>query len=317
MLLLLTLAFNSPTPIAVDIDIDQARLETGVVRIVTIAKFSGGRFAGKVVSIGSGSGILLNTQGDIATNAHIAEIKEAIKDKKKEVRKFAKKFQRKYPGKFAPINFLHSLYVDLGKPSLIQYQSYILDGGLDKSHWRNTTLRWISHKKDLAILRAKDLDNTRVPMILTKTDQARLAKGTKVWSSGHPESSDTGKSNTKKVFDEIGFFYSPAAINTQVQTYALDTVRHDGVISRYSNKNRHRKGVRARLFNHTAAVNPGNSGGPLLDPCNRVIGINQSVSAPPFTQETFWSIRGAELIKELKRLKIAYQYDASTCNPIQ
>ncbi|HEC13513.1 MAG TPA: serine protease [Acidiferrobacteraceae bacterium] len=313
--LLLILALNSSASIAADADIDQVRLETGVVRIVTIIKFSGGRFADKVINVSSGTGILLNTQGDIATNAHVAEPKEAVENKRKEVQKFAKKFAKEYPGKFAPINFLYSLYTDLGKPNLIQYQTYLLDGGLDKSRWRNTTLSWVSHKKDLAILRAKGLDSTRAPMILTETDQPRLAKGTKIWSSGYPGASDTGKFSIKKVFDETGFFYSAAAIETKLQTYALSPVRRDGVISEYSEENIGSEDTRTRVFDHTAAVNSGNSGGPLLDLCGRVIGINQSVPASTFIRGTFWSTRNTELIEELKKLKIAYQFDASICDP--
>ena len=54
----------------------------------------------------------------------------------------------------------------------------------------------------------------------------------------------------------------------------------------------------ARLIQHTAAVNPGNSGGPLFDECGRVIGIN-TLRTPPkefdFAQGIFFAVDIREL----------------------
>ena len=59
----------------------------------------------------------------------------------------------------------------------------------------------------------------------------------------------------------------------------------------------------ARLIQHTAAVNPGNSGGPLFDECGRVIGINTLRPLPKesdFAQGIFFAVDIRELEAMLK-----------------
>jgi V8-like Glu-specific endopeptidase len=59
----------------------------------------------------------------------------------------------------------------------------------------------------------------------------------------------------------------------------------------------------ARLIQHTAAVNPGNSGGPLFDACGRVIGINTLRPLPKesdFAQGIFFAVDIRELEAMLK-----------------
>jgi hypothetical protein len=72
----------------------------------------------------------------------------------------------------------------------------------------------------------------------------------------------------------------------------------------------------ARLIQHTAAVNPGNSGGPLFDECGRVIGIN-TLRPPPkdfdFAQGIFFAVDVRELKPMLEENLIKAMTSAQLC----
>lgn len=68
----------------------------------------------------------------------------------------------------------------------------------------------------------------------------------------------------------------------------------------------------ARTVQHNAAINPGSSGGPLLDACGRVVGVNtlQGVDA----QGVFFSIHAGELVRFLKDEKVDFARTAHGCS---
>ena len=83
-------------------------------------------------------------------------------------------------------------------------------------------------------------------------------------------------------------------------------------------------GGRATVIQHTAPINPGSSGGPLLDACLRIIGVN---TAGPRTMVretrdgpridtpsgTFWASSITELMRELSGQGIPYVTDEGPC----
>lgn len=68
----------------------------------------------------------------------------------------------------------------------------------------------------------------------------------------------------------------------------------------------------ARTVQHNAAINPGSSGGPLLDACGRVVGVNtlQGVDA----QGVFFSIHAGELVRFLRDEKVAFAVTSRGCS---
>lgn len=83
------------------------------------------------------------------------------------------------------------------------------------------------------------------------------------------------------------------------------------------------------MYQISAAVNPGNSGGPLFDQCGRVIGINSlkslvnavvvgpdgqpTTQRVPLGENIAWAIQSDELIDLLQQKKIPYQSESTPC----
>ena len=104
----------------------------------------------------------------------------------------------------------------------------------------------MSDELDLAIVRAPGINLPPVTLSL-----APSKKGQKVWVIGYPSGADRNRR-------------------------AHDPTVQDGVIGRIFTGAW--KVQRFRIIQHNAPTNPGNSGGPLLDNCGRIIGVNTQAS---------------------------------------
>lgn len=98
--------------------------------------------------------------------------------------------------------------------------------------------------------------------------------------------------------------------------YYISTVTQ-GVISRISEGDFGRGERRREIVQHDAAVNPGNSGGPLVDVCGHLIGINTAVAtgrgqnvAP---QGTYWASSSAVVANYLRRFEVPATYIETGC----
>jgi hypothetical protein len=105
---------------------------------------------------------------------------------------------------------------------------------------------WSSPKSDLALLRVPALDLPALVMA-----EKLPAKGNQVTAIGYPGVADN-------VVDFKG----------------IESTLTQGVIGRIIDSPLIDGGPNINMIQHSAAINQGNSGGPLLDNCGRVIGIN-------------------------------------------
>ena len=69
------------------------------------------------------------------------------------------------------------------------------------------------------------------------------------------------------------------------------------------------------LVVHSAQVSPGNSGGPLVDLCGRVVGINTFVQGDQTAAHVNYALSGGDLLGFLKANGVAPQSSAGACNP--
>lgn len=88
---------------------------------------------------------------------------------------------------------------------------------------------------------------------------------------------------------------------------ALDATMTAGAVSRMNSaeiKKSETRTLNARTVQHNAQFNPGNSGGPLFDDCNAVVGINTFFRTD--AQGVFFSIHSGELIRTLRELSVGF-----------
>lgn len=137
-------------------------------------------------------------------------------------------------------------------------------------------LVWSDPGADMALLDVSQLPGTPLQLATQAPD-----KGKKVYAFGFPGAS---------VFNQQG-------------GSKIESTLTDGILSSsYSVKNwGQNSSATMSVLQHTAEISPGNSGGPLFDDCDRVIGINTSISD---TNQTSARLSFASRIDELQaRLK--------------
>jgi hypothetical protein len=172
----------------------------------------------------------------------------------------------------------------------------------DKDHPYPAAVKWRSAEKDLAILET-DKPVQRQPVRFAS--RKSLKETITVWAIGFPGAAD-------RAGGDEGIF--------------IPTIT-EGKISRFIAGSFQSEGTATRLIQHTAATNPGNSGGPLFDDCGRVIGVNRAKSLitvitengrmerVPMGDDINWSVEAAELVPELSRFDIQPELSDAACAP--
>ena len=170
----------------------------------------------------------------------------------------------------------------------------------DKETWQKAHVVWSSQDKDLAVL---ETDKPLARPVVSFSERKLLKEGEQVWAIGFP-----GASN--HISDADSNF--------------IPTITQ-GIISRFLVGHTRKETASTQLIQSTAAVNPGNSGGPLFDECGEVVGINRAkalstvVTADGHTTRVTeadginWAVQTNELLPELERLKIKYTLVKSAC----
>jgi hypothetical protein len=152
----------------------------------------------------------------------------------------------------------------------------------------------VSAAKDLAILKLEKPLPGPVPELAPRK---LLHEGQEVWAAGFPG----------------------ASMRLGDRKAALDPSISKGVISKFLSMPVAKDLPPVDHVQMTAAVNPGNSGGPLFDECGRVAGVvvakaTTSMGATQtFAEGVNLAVQIDELLPELDRLKIPYRTASNAC----
>ncbi len=156
-------------------------------------------------------------------------------------------------------------------------------------------------EENLAILKAEDL--VRPPIVLSEADSAALPQGLTVFAIGYPGAG--------------------ARLGVESQTSFTA-----GIVNRVFVGAWTRDSARIQIVQHSATTNPGNSGGPIVNPCGQVIGVNTeremamliTPSGMPLVydviQGVFFASHSSELVAKLTELGIPFSGSRDTCRII-
>jgi hypothetical protein len=166
-------------------------------------------------------------------------------------------------------------------------------------------LTWSSNQYDLALLKVPNLRSQ--PLIIS--DKLPL-KGTKVFAIGYPGLAD-------RLLEQQ---------DVNLNSLAESTIS-EGIVGRVFFSSWLLNGEKINILQHGAPINKGNSGGPLLDACGHVLGVNtqkevgriegnsQDGAALVQADGIFYASHAAVLIKELKSKGLSLSINSEGCNP--
>ena len=178
---------------------------------------------------------------------------------------------------------------------------FVVESGVAPEARRSATVVQAYPGEDLAVLQVEGLD--RPPVRLSEADTETPAKGTTVFAVGFPGAggrlgADSGASFT-------------AGMANRLFTGAWT-----------------QDGSQIRIIQHSAATNPGNSGGPIVNACGQVVGVNTEREVAmligpgglPFVfdviQGVFFASHISVLVEKLKELDVPYDGTRQVCRVV-
>lgn len=138
---------------------------------------------------------------------------------------------------------------------------------------------WVIPEHDTAVLKSEKPAAAK-PLLLLNVEPN---KGSDVWALGYPGKQLQNMTIFGESFDEF------------------DATLTDGIVSRVFKGSAPGVGVKYPIVQHTAAISPGNSGGPLLNSCGIVVGINTATTtgADGIDDTDFFAIASSGLLRLL------------------
>lgn len=182
---------------------------------------------------------------------------------------------------------------------------FVPDGGWSKDKLRRVTVIWESAELDLAIIKVDGLKRPALSISALQHTKSPK-KGDKVFAVGFPGAADA----------------SPGG--------ALSTTLTSGIVGKVFIGRGGRNQTDRPIIQHEAGVSPGNSGGPLFNECNQVIGVNTFVATSKFivrreggrvvargaaVSGVYYSPHVSSLIVALKSRNIPFKSTTKLCSP--
>jgi len=181
------------------------------------------------------------------------------------------------------------------------WEIFVVESGAAPAARRSATVVGTYPEEDLAVLKVEGL--VRPSVILSEVDAGSPAQGSEIFAIGYPAAgarlgADAGTSFTAGMANRIF-----------VGAWTVE-------------------GARIRIIQHSAATNPGNSGGPVVNPCGQVVGLNTeremamliTPGGVPIVydviQGVFFASHVSVLIERLKELDVHYSGSPKVCRVI-
>lgn len=178
------------------------------------------------------------------------------------------------------------------------YRLGYLDGGAVRIVEAKLVRR--SPEKDLAILEAA-ADLPGHPLDVAGYE---LEPASKVVAVGFPGTADATVVTDKATGEAVRVGFAVDDPNFYRPTWT------EGIVSRQLTRF---PGQDVRVVQHSAAINHGNSGGPLFDPCGRVAGVNTFGAVLDEPQGVFYSIHPSEIVKFLEAASFRPSVSSRPC----
>ncbi|HEY5598281.1 MAG TPA: serine protease, partial [Kiloniellales bacterium] len=178
---------------------------------------------------------------------------------------------------------------------------FVVESGATPEARRPATVVEAYPDEDLAVLKVENLNRPAVP--LSEADAETLSKGMTVFAIGYPGAGERLGADSGASFT--------AGMANRIFTGAWK-----------------RDGPRIQIIQHSAATNPGNSGGPIVNPCGQVVGVNTeremamliTPSGLPIVydviQGVFFASHVSVLVEKLKALGVPYNGTRKVCRII-
>lgn len=178
---------------------------------------------------------------------------------------------------------------------------YILESGAAAEARRSATVVATYPDEDLAVLQVDGL--RRPPLVLSEAEADSLAQGSQVFAIGFPGAGG-------RLGGERGTSFTA------------------GMANRIFDGSWTAESARIRIVQHSAATNPGNSGGPIVNPCGQVVGLNtereMAVLMTPgglplvydVIQGVFFASHVSVLVEKLKELEVPYNGSTKICRVV-
>lgn len=171
----------------------------------------------------------------------------------------------------------------------VQTQLLVVDGdSAIEENLRPAQLIWTSESQDIAIIKVEGLSNR--PVIKFANEMPPF--GNDIFAIGYPAVTNSHRLDERN-------------IEAVITKGSLSVIINEGV-----------RGIATKVLQHDVAVNPGNSGGPLVNACGDVIGINTqaiSIDGGRGIQGVFYASHSDAAMKALAENNIRFERNTATC----
>lgn len=178
---------------------------------------------------------------------------------------------------------------------------FVVESGSSTEERRAATVVQTYPDEDLAVLKVEGFE--RRPVVLSESAVDTLVKGMRVFAVGYPGAG-------QRLGADSGTSFTVGAANR----IFMGAWKEDG--------------PRIQIVQHSAATNPGSSGGPIVNPCGQVVGLNTqremamliTESGVPIVydviQGVFFASHVSVLVEKLKALDIPYNGTQKVCRVV-